>query len=59
MPRYHVEEDLASGALVAVLPENPPRPSRVSLLYPKNRLLAPPIRVLMDWMVKQFAARAV
>jgi DNA-binding transcriptional LysR family regulator len=57
VPRYHVENDLASGALVQILPHHPPTPSPVSLLYPRNRLLAPRVRVFIDWLVQEFAAR--
>jgi len=58
VPRYHVAEDLASGVLVEVLPEYPPTPSPVSLLYPHNRQLSPRVRVFIDWLTGAFAARA-
>src|SRR6202047_1449023 len=41
VPRYHIESDLAQGTLVAVLPDCPPSPTPVSLLYPRNRQLSP------------------
>jgi DNA-binding transcriptional LysR family regulator len=44
-PRYHVEADLASGALVEILADYPPPPSQVSVLYPHNRQLSPRVRV--------------
>lgn len=58
VPRYHVAEDLAAGTLVEVLPEHPPTPSPVSLLYPHNRQLSPRVRVFIDWLTGAFATRA-
>ncbi|MGH7003159.1 MAG: LysR family transcriptional regulator, partial [Alphaproteobacteria bacterium] len=57
VPRYHVEADLAAGTLVAVLPAFPPSPTPVSLLYPRNRQLSPRVRVFIDWVIREFAAR--
>ncbi|RKG92674.1 LysR family transcriptional regulator [Corallococcus terminator] len=57
-PRYHLEEDLARGTLVLVLPANPPTPTPVSLLYPRSRQLSPRVRVFMDWLARGFAAPA-
>jgi DNA-binding transcriptional LysR family regulator len=49
VPRYHVAADLAAGSLVAVLPNHPPSPTPVSVLYPENRQLSPRVRVFIDW----------
>jgi DNA-binding transcriptional LysR family regulator len=57
VPRYHLADDLAAGRLVAVLPDYPPTPSPVSLLYPHNRQLSPRVRVFIDWVTATFAAR--
>jgi DNA-binding transcriptional LysR family regulator len=57
VPRYHVEEDLAAGRLVNVLPDFPPTPTPVSLLYPHNRQLSPRVRVFIDWLVREFGKR--
>lgn len=54
-PRYNLEADLARGTLVEVLPQHPPAPSPVSLLYPRNRQLSPRVRVFIDWLVETFA----
>ncbi len=54
-PRYNLEADLQRGTLVEVLPEHPPAPSPVSLLYPRNRQLSPRVRVFIDWLVETFA----
>jgi DNA-binding transcriptional LysR family regulator len=56
VPRYHVESDLAQGALVPVLPDFPPSPTPVSLLYPPNRQLSPRVRVFIDWLIRTFGA---
>ncbi|ODR90036.1 LysR family transcriptional regulator [Sinorhizobium alkalisoli] len=57
LPRFHVEKDLASGALVELLKDTPPLPEPVSLLYPRSRQLSPRVRVFVDWAAHQFAAR--
>ena len=56
VPRYHIESDLARGILVPVLPDFPPTPTPVSLLYPPNRQLSPRVRVFIDWLVHAFDA---
>lgn len=57
VPRYHVEIELASGSLVEVLPNYPPPPTPVSLLYPSSRQLAPRVRLFLDWATRQFEAQ--
>jgi DNA-binding transcriptional LysR family regulator len=54
VPRYHVEDDLKRGTLIAVLPDCPPSPTPVSLLYPRSRQLSPRVRVFIDWLVRAF-----
>jgi DNA-binding transcriptional LysR family regulator len=56
VPRYHVEDDLKRGTLVAVLPDCPPSLTPVSLLYPRNRQLSPRVRVFIDWLMRAFDA---
>jgi DNA-binding transcriptional LysR family regulator len=58
VPRFHADEDLARGTLVQLLPDNPPPSMPVSLLYPPNRQLSPRARVFMDWLAREFAAKA-
>jgi len=58
VPRYHVEDDLAAGALVNVLPDYPPSPTPVSLLYPHSRQLSPRVRVFIDWLTRELTGRA-
>jgi DNA-binding transcriptional LysR family regulator len=57
-PLYHLEADIARGALVEVLAPWRPTPTPVSLLYPRNRHLSPRTRVFVDWLVRVFAARS-
>ena len=54
VPRYHVQADLAAGTLVTVLPDFPPSPTPVSLLYPHSRQLSPRVRVFIDWVTQEF-----
>jgi len=56
VPRYHVQADLAAGTLVCVLPDLPPSPTPVSLLYPHSRQLSPRVRVFIDWVTQELAA---
>ena len=56
-PRFHAAFDLERGTLVQVLPDCPPPPVPVSLLYPRNRQLSPRVRVFLDWAAREFAAR--
>ncbi|RDS86680.1 LysR family transcriptional regulator [Dyella psychrodurans] len=55
VPRYHVQADLAAGTLVTVLPDFPPSPTPVSLLYPHSRQLSPRVRVFIEWVTQAFA----
>jgi DNA-binding transcriptional LysR family regulator len=56
-PRYALEGDLRNGTLVEILPDNPPAPTPVSLLYPRSRQLSPRVRVFIDWLSREFIAR--
>jgi len=53
LPRYHVEQQLASGALRELLPEYRPAPMPVSVLYPHHRQLSPRVRVFVDWVAER------
>jgi DNA-binding transcriptional LysR family regulator len=50
VPALGIRELLASGALVAVLPDYPAPPLDVSLLYAGQRHLPQRVRVFMDWL---------
>jgi DNA-binding transcriptional LysR family regulator len=58
VPSYHVAPDIAAGVLVEVLEPLRPSPTPVSLLYPQSRQLSPRVRVFMDWLTREFAARS-
>jgi DNA-binding transcriptional LysR family regulator len=58
VPRYHVAADLAAGTLVEILAGYPPSQTPVSLLYPHSRQISPRVRVFMEWLTREFAARA-
>src|ERR1700722_20281985 len=57
VPRYRVASELAGGALVEVLPDFPPTPLPVHVLYSHTRHLSPRLRVFIDWMAEQFRER--
>ncbi len=56
-PRHRYGEDVASGALVEVLPDIPPAPMPISVLYPNSRQLSPRVRVFVDWLVDVVASK--
>ena len=56
VPRYAVERDLADGSLLEVLPETPPSPTPVHVLYTRNRQLSLRVRVFIDWVANVFDA---
>jgi len=58
LPRYSVEQDLDSGALVECLPDSPPSPTSVYALYPRNRQLSLRVRVFIDWVAREYARHA-
>lgn len=53
---YQVREHLRSGALVEVLPDTPPTPMPISLLYPQGRMNAPKLRAFVAWLEALFKA---
>ncbi|MDE2427083.1 MAG: LysR family transcriptional regulator [Burkholderiales bacterium] len=55
VPRYHVQAQLASGALCEVLAACRPPPLSVSVLYPHHRQLSPRVRVFVDWIAQLMA----
>jgi DNA-binding transcriptional LysR family regulator len=55
VPRYSVEEDLMTGALVECLSDTPPSPTPVHVLYPRGRQLSLRVRVFIDWLTEQYA----
>ena len=55
VPRFHIENDLKSGALVQVLESTPPPSMPVSIMYLRSRQLSPRVRVFLDWVAREFA----
>ena len=58
VPRYRIRESLANGELCVLLPDCPPPPIPVSVLYPQNRQLSLRVRAFADWLVQVFANAA-
>lgn len=54
VPRYRVEQQIASGQLVAVMRDYPPPPMDVYLLYPQSRHLSSRVRAFVDWATELF-----
>lgn len=57
LPRYRMAEDVAAGSMIEVLPDTLPSSSPVYVLYPHSRQLSPRVRVFIDWLAAEFAAR--
>lgn len=55
VPRFMGLPYLCSGELVNLLPQFPPTPVPVSVLYPYNRHLSRSVRVFVDWVSDLFA----
>ncbi len=58
LPRYRIEPELRSGRLEPLLPQFPPPPLPVSVLYPQSRQLSPRVRVFVEWVKDVFAQAA-
>ncbi|RFU48146.1 LysR family transcriptional regulator [Paraburkholderia sp. DHOC27] len=56
VPRYRIANELAAGTLQIVLPDCPPPPMPVSVLYPASRQLSSRVRVFAQWLQEVFAA---
>jgi DNA-binding transcriptional LysR family regulator len=54
VPRYRVETELASGALVEILSDFPPSPLPVYILYAHTRQLSPRLRAFIDWVIERY-----
>lgn len=59
LARFLVAEHLASGALVEVLPNTPPLPAELAVVYPHKRLMDPKLRVFIDYMAEHCRARVL
>lgn len=53
LPAFVCKHDLASGAMVEVLPEWRAPATRFSAVFPKHRTIAPHVRALIDFLVER------
>ena len=53
-PHYRMAELTSQGVMREILPETPPPPMPVSVLYPHNRQMSPRVRVFVDWLAEIF-----
>lgn len=58
VPRYSVQQDIEDGRLIEVLPDIPPAPTPVHVLYPRSRQLNLRLRVFIDWVARLYAGNA-
>jgi len=58
VPHYSVQQDLVDGTLVELLPDAPPAPTPVHVLYPRSRQLSQRVRVFIDWAARLYATYA-
>ena len=53
VPRYRIVHELAAGSLRELLPDCPPPPMPVSVVYPQSRQLPARVRVFSQWLAAQ------
>ncbi|MGN6738347.1 LysR substrate-binding domain-containing protein [Dyella sp.] len=51
-PRYHLAEALAAGRMIELLPDTPPPPLPLTVLYPQQHHLPARLRVFVDWLAE-------
>lgn len=56
LPILMVGEQLKSGALVALLPDWPPRREVIHVVFPSRRGLLPSVRALIDFLADRYAS---
>lgn len=59
VPRYTVTDELASGALVTVLPRYRPPSRPLVAVFPRVPVVPTKVQVLVDYLIKWFAAHDV
>lgn len=57
VPRFHLEEALASGDLIEVLADWAKPSLPIHLVYPQRKQLSARVRVFIDWLVELYAER--
>ncbi len=55
-PLFEIAEHLRSGALVQVLPDFPPQPATLAVLYPYRRMVPTKVRLFADMLVEEARA---
>jgi DNA-binding transcriptional LysR family regulator len=55
-PVFEVAEHLRAGRLARVLPDHPPEPVTLAVVYPHRRLLPAKVKAFADFMVQEVAA---
>lgn len=55
-PQFEVAEHLAAGRLVPVLPEHPPEPATLAVVYPHRRLLPAKVKLFADAVIEAAGA---
>ncbi len=56
LPAFLVHDDLATGRLVALLPETPPTPDGIFAVFPQERQTSPKVRALIDHLQGELAS---
>lgn len=59
LPAMMVQQDIASGQLIDVIPDWAPRTGIVHVVFPSRRGLLPAVRGLLDFLAAEFAAGGV
>jgi DNA-binding transcriptional LysR family regulator len=55
-PVFEIAEHLRAGRLLRVLPNDPPEPATLAVVYPHRRLLPAKVKVFADFMVEEVGA---
>jgi LysR family transcriptional regulator, regulator for bpeEF and oprC len=55
--RYRIEQELARGTMVELLPATPPPAVPMTVLYPPQRQMPARLRVFVDWLVELTAGQ--
>jgi len=58
LPDFVVNDDLAAGTLIDVLPQWKPHAGIVHAVFPSRRGLLPAVRGLLDFLAEEFAGGA-
>lgn len=53
LPEMQAAEDIRAGRLCRLLPDFEPERTRIHVVYPSRRHLAPRVRVTIDFIVEQ------